>query len=61
MWIRFHMGVVPVWYRCNTVGTRLNYRQITVGVPGGAIKSVNNKVQAGARTFLSRLSQPIAR
>ena len=32
MGIAMPMGVIPLQYRCNTVGTRSNYRQITVAV-----------------------------
>jgi len=30
MWIRFHMGVVPLHYRCTTVSTWEHYRCTTV-------------------------------
>ncbi len=45
---RLFMGVLPVCYRCTTVGTPSYYRRITVAVPGAG--SISVRVRGNAAT-----------
>jgi hypothetical protein len=59
MWIAIHMGVVPVCYRCSTLGTPSYYRQITVAVPWRQREEDSPKPRFANGTYEPRYAQVV--